>query len=167
MASNHPASLQRRLFIGINPTGILYSDRGYDYRPIAFMPWSTLELQVFSDCPDQAMVRLARQHASAFEDRVGEIETISASGQTVVLGEEKAPKRRYQRMTQVIKALHAAINEPVPEKNTGLHFPHVAGFQVSRKPDGTSYRRYWANVPFLPKFSGTMEEFLNWAEKYL
>jgi len=78
-----------RLFIGVYPTGIVYADRSRekhgDYARCGFLPFSTLVLELKSDCP-KALRALIEKDAARLQARRGEQYQVSASGQTITLG---------------------------------------------------------------------------------
>jgi len=78
-----------RLFIGIFPGGIVYSDRHHekdgDYKRLAFLPYHELTLKLESDCP-AVMVGEIRQHAQTIINRRGQQFSVSTCNQTVTLG---------------------------------------------------------------------------------
>lgn len=75
------------LFIGIYPTGIVYADKRIekngDYKKIAFLPYDTLELEVY--CSSDLIQRI-QDDAQGMIKRKGERYPISTSGQCVILG---------------------------------------------------------------------------------
>ena len=76
------------LFIGVYPTGLTYADRSVlrngDYKPLAFLSFSTLELRFEKDCPAY-WKPIIQAHAANLKP--GQEYQVSASGQTVVLGD--------------------------------------------------------------------------------
>lgn len=78
-----------RLFIGIYPGGIVYSDRKReehgDYKRLAFLPYHSLALDVKVDCPADLRAEII-QHAAGVQARKGERFSISACGHTILLG---------------------------------------------------------------------------------
>ena len=78
-----------RLFSGVYPTGIVYADREMeehgDHKRLAFLSFSTLELDVKLDCPEDLRKRI-EDDASEMQSSRGENYQISTSGQTVKLG---------------------------------------------------------------------------------
>ena len=78
------------LFIGTFPAGVIYADRRNlrdgDYGKCAFLDYRTLTLRVEADCAADLRTRIERQAASLQAQR-GEQFAISASRQTVVLGD--------------------------------------------------------------------------------
>ena len=84
--------MRGRLFVGIFPTGIAYADREVevhgDYKRLAFLSFSTLALEVESDCPLD-LRRAIERDAAQIQSRCGESFEISACGQTVLLGQRK------------------------------------------------------------------------------
>lgn len=78
-----------RVFVGVFPTGIVYADRFVerdgDYRRLAFLPFSTLAIEVARDCPPALRAEIEAD-AARIQARRGEEYPISASGQTIVLG---------------------------------------------------------------------------------
>jgi hypothetical protein len=83
----------QRLFIGVYPTGIVYADRHVEtrgeYKRLAFMPYDTLDLRHESVLPDE-LIGPINSHAGAIRAKRGQRFTISASGQTVLLGSRAA-----------------------------------------------------------------------------
>lgn len=79
--------MNRRLFIGIFPTGISYADKYYeahgDYKRLAFLSYATLTLEIEPDCPEPLKQEI-EEHAKAFNQ--GDEFQISTSGQTITLG---------------------------------------------------------------------------------
>lgn len=83
-------SLSDRLFSGVYPTGIVYADRarsrGGDYERVAFLSFSTLELEVARGQEKSPLLPLVREDAARLQARRGQRYEVSASGQYVVLG---------------------------------------------------------------------------------
>lgn len=81
--------MNERLFSGCYPCGIVYADRHRekhgDYARLAFLPYSTLELEIEADCPAELRVRIEAD-AAHIQSRRGERFQVSSSGQTVMLG---------------------------------------------------------------------------------
>jgi len=77
------------LFRGVFPTGISYADRCHevngDYKKLAFLPFSTLELRFEKNCPEE-FKSLITTHAAEIQAKRGEEYQVSESGQTVLLG---------------------------------------------------------------------------------
>jgi len=88
----HATKKKDRLFIGVFPTGIRYADRSRerdgDYLKLAFLPFSTLELEWHeSEAKVPADLRAAiRADAKRVIAKRGQEYPVSASGQTVTLG---------------------------------------------------------------------------------
>lgn len=82
-------SMNDRLFIGVFATGISYADRMReehgDYAKLAFLPYDTLLLKVYENCPANLLAKIEASTAS-IQARRGERFQISSSGQTVMLG---------------------------------------------------------------------------------
>jgi len=81
-----------RLFSGVYPTGIVYADkareRDGDYLRVAFLPFSTLQLEwAPGSHPAELRAEIERDAAQVIAQR-GEQYPVSASGQTVKLGKE-------------------------------------------------------------------------------
>lgn len=78
-----------RLFIGVFPCGISYADRGAesagDFKRLAFLPFSTLELRFEKDCLD-GFKSLIVADAALLQARRGEEYQTTECGQTVRLG---------------------------------------------------------------------------------
>jgi hypothetical protein len=78
-----------RLFIGVFPCGISYADRKVeehgDYKRLAFLPYSSLELEWFKGCPESLRGRIIAD-AAKIQARRGEDFQISAVGQKIRLG---------------------------------------------------------------------------------
>jgi hypothetical protein len=86
-----PAS--ERLFMGVYPCGIVYSDRSReesgDYVKLAFLPYDTLNLELRPGVPDDLRA-LIEADASKMASKSGQQYQISSSGQTVLLGSKLA-----------------------------------------------------------------------------
>jgi len=82
---------EERIFAGIYPSGILYSDRrrvqNGDYKRLGFLSFSTLSLDLEKDCPED-LADWIREDARRLQARVGEPFRISTAGQEVILGSE-------------------------------------------------------------------------------
>ena len=78
-----------RLFICIYPGGIVYADRTVeeagDYKRLAFLPYSSLELEIKADCPTELAEQI-RTDAADIQARRGQQFQVSACNQTVMLG---------------------------------------------------------------------------------
>ena len=78
-----------RIFSGIYPCGIVYADRTVeeagDYKRLAFLPYSSLELEIKADCPPE-LAELIRANAATIQARRGQEFQVSACNQTVTLG---------------------------------------------------------------------------------
>lgn len=78
-----------RLFCGVFPGGLVFADRGRekngDYARLAFMPYSTLEVKIESDCP-KALVPLIQESVRGMQARRGEEFPLSTCGQSIILG---------------------------------------------------------------------------------
>lgn len=89
ISSPDTASLQKRLFTGVFPTGIIYADRARevagDYKRLAFLGFSTLELEIEKDCP-AGFRALICADAAELQAKKGQPYPISESGQYVTLG---------------------------------------------------------------------------------
>ena len=76
------------LFIGIFATGISYADKSKtehgDYKKIAFLTFSHLELTVYD--PFSGLLDTVKEDAKKIQSRVGEDYQTSSSGQTNELG---------------------------------------------------------------------------------
>lgn len=83
------AYIEDRLFIGIFPCGFSYADRHQekagDYKRLAFLPYSTLKLEVYQDCPD-CLLPFITEHATDIQSKKGQEQDLSTSGQTITLG---------------------------------------------------------------------------------
>ena len=80
---------RQRLFIGIYPAGVVYSDRNVvrngDYKRLAFLSYATLRLTIEPDC-SPAFAKLIREDAVYY--RKGEEMLVSTCGHRVILGTE-------------------------------------------------------------------------------
>lgn len=78
-----------RLFSGVYPCGIVYADKqrekGGDYARCAFLPFSSLVLQIERDCPKELRDQIIKD-AAAIQARKGQQFSVSSCGQSVVLG---------------------------------------------------------------------------------
>ncbi|MDR5727276.1 MAG: hypothetical protein RB191_07390 [Terriglobia bacterium] len=79
----------QRIFIGIYPAGIVYADRTVeidgDYARLAFLPYSTLELEFSRTCPAELKSEI-RDSAALIQAKRGQAFRISECGQSVMLG---------------------------------------------------------------------------------
>lgn len=79
-----------RLFSGIYPTGIVYSDRkrekGGDYLRLAFLPFGSLRLEWEPVTMPVELRAAIERDAAAIVAKRGELFQVSSSGQTVTLG---------------------------------------------------------------------------------
>ena len=80
---------ERRLFIGIYPGGVVYSDRWFerhhDYMRLAFLPYTTLRVEFQDDCPADLRAEI-EQHVREMNLQVGQQFQISSTGQSITLG---------------------------------------------------------------------------------
>jgi hypothetical protein len=81
-------SRAERLFIGVSATGLSYADRSReehgDYKKVAFLPFSTLQLKVYDT--KSPLLASVRADAARMQTRRGEQYVVSGTGQTVLLG---------------------------------------------------------------------------------
>lgn len=82
--------LKARIFAGVFSTGISYADRlteeHGDYKRLAFLPFSTLKLEIENDCSPELRSIIAAD-AAGIQARRGQTFQISSSGnQSVRLG---------------------------------------------------------------------------------
>jgi hypothetical protein len=82
-------SVNKRIFCGVFPCGISWSDRATeragDYKPLAFLPFSTLVVEFQPDCPTELRAEIEADAASIQAKRGQQFE-VSTCGQTVTLG---------------------------------------------------------------------------------
>lgn len=87
--SIEPRPVNERLFIGVFPAALSYADRkreeNNDYKRLAILPYSTLELEIEKDCPAELAEEI-KQHAATIQAKRGQHFQISSCGQTVILG---------------------------------------------------------------------------------
>ena len=80
----------KRLFIGVYPTGLIYSDREREehsnYKLLATLPFHSLQLTIEPECPNGLRSRI-EAHAATIQAMRGQQFQISTAGQTVRLGE--------------------------------------------------------------------------------
>lgn len=80
--------MKDHLFIGVFPCGLVYCDThievNRDYKKIAFLPYSTLVLEV--DDPKSVLMHEINDHAAKIAARCGQEFQVSHCGQTVMLG---------------------------------------------------------------------------------
>ncbi|MDG3444605.1 hypothetical protein [Nitrospirillum amazonense] len=80
---------RERLFCGVTSTGLIWADRSRekhgDYKRLAFMAFSTLELSFEKDC-GAAFRQLIGEDAAPIQARRGEPFEVSTAGQTITLG---------------------------------------------------------------------------------
>lgn len=100
MTKNDPIADDDRIFVALMPTGLWWTDRHNeehgDYAKLAFLPFSTLELEIFPRCPKELQARI-RSEASNVQARRGEPYQISTAGQTVILGYGIAPTQGTEK----------------------------------------------------------------------
>ena len=82
---------KERLFIGIYPCGISYSDRSVeehgDYKKLAFLPYRELVLEWYAKrCHPELAVEIKR-HADSIIAHRGQFFQTSTCGQGVILGQ--------------------------------------------------------------------------------
>lgn len=81
--------MQSRIFSCVYPTGIVYADRqrqkSGDYARLAFLSFSTLELEFSTDCPRELVAQI-EDDAERLQMRAGQDFQVSCSGQTITLG---------------------------------------------------------------------------------
>jgi hypothetical protein len=84
-----PLTLAERIFSGVYPCGIVYADRqnekSGDYKRLAFLSYSTLELDLEADCPFELQLIIVND-AKRIQSMKGQPFEISTCGQTVTLG---------------------------------------------------------------------------------
>lgn len=84
-----PLTLAERIFSGIYPCGIVYADKqkekAGDYKRLAFLSYSTLELDLETDCPFDLQLIILND-AKRIQGLKGQPFQISTCGQTVTLG---------------------------------------------------------------------------------
>lgn len=82
------SAVEERLFVGVYPCGLSYCDRAVekdgDWKKIAFLPYRTLELEVYA--PQSPLLAAIHVDARAMQARRGQEFQVSSSGQTVLLG---------------------------------------------------------------------------------
>lgn len=87
-------SASDRLFMGVYPCGIVYSDRSReeagDYVKLGFLPYDTLSLELRPGVPEDLRA-LIEADAAKMAARAGQHFQISSSGQTVMLGSKLTP----------------------------------------------------------------------------
>lgn len=97
-----------RLFIGVYPAGIVYADRATtvdgDYARIAFLPYSTLQLEWSKGQFPPELCRQIVEHAATIAARRGQPFEVSSSGQTVVLGNPADLTAKGERMYKHVLA---------------------------------------------------------------
>ena len=81
--------LETRLWCGCYPTGWVWCDQAIerrgDYRRLAYMAYSRLELELEPDCPEKWKPLLASE-AAKLQARRGQAYPVTTCGQTVTLG---------------------------------------------------------------------------------
>lgn len=86
-----------RIFMGVYPCGIVYADRQReehgDYKKLAFLSYSTLELDIQPDCPEE-LIEEIKADAKTIQDRKGEKFRTAQTGESayVILGEDTRVK---------------------------------------------------------------------------
>ena len=86
----HKLNVKDRIFSGIYPTGVSYADRWKekdgDYKRLAFLSFSSLELKIETDCPQDLRAQI-KEDAAKIQAQRGQQFRISQAGQTITLGE--------------------------------------------------------------------------------
>lgn len=81
--------IEERLFVGTYPCGLVYADRATeehgDYKRLALLNYSTLELSFQTNCPDFFKADIL-DDAQRLQSQKGHEYQISSSGQTITLG---------------------------------------------------------------------------------
>ena len=79
-----------RLFIGVYPGGVVYADRMTeehgDYKRLAFLSYSTLNLELNGECPTDLQERIIK-NADEIIKRKSQTYITSGTGQAVILGQ--------------------------------------------------------------------------------
>lgn len=108
-----------RLFIGTFPTGISYADRQRekdgDYMRIAFLPYSTLELEWSPGKHPPELRRLVELDAAQMAKRRGQEYQVSTAGQTVTLGRGHATKKSAAQLDREIAEALGRVPGDDPE----------------------------------------------------
>ena len=85
----HEGIVDPRFFVGQFSTGLGYADLSKevdgDYKKLAFLSFSTLELVVEKGCPPDLRVQI-EVHAKSLQDRRGERYPTSTSSGYIILG---------------------------------------------------------------------------------
>lgn len=84
-----------RLFIGVFPCGLSYSDRDVeengDYKRLGFLSYGTLKLEMEANVPPQ-LARLILESARRMQKQMGHLFRTSATGSEVILGGDIYPQ---------------------------------------------------------------------------
>jgi len=138
--------MQDRIFSGMYPTGIVWSDREViehnDYKRLAFLSYATLALDIESDCPDFLRDEIIAD-AKRFQDKKGEYIEYTRSGQKILLGYALCPEKHIyiavvsyhynipsMQHTRTIEI--EAYNSEEAEDTVRKMFPHITGIAVIR-----------------------------------
>ena len=82
-------SPEDRLFCGVYPTGLVYSDRSKevrgDYARLAYLNFQSLKLEIEKDCPPD-LRELIEKNAGEIQARRGEMFPLDECGHFVILG---------------------------------------------------------------------------------
>jgi hypothetical protein len=85
--------MNSRIFAGVYPTGVVYSDRRReedgDYARLAYLSFATLQLEFAKSCPKQLRAEIV-QDAAKIQARQGNAYQVSTCGQSVILGNAAA-----------------------------------------------------------------------------
>jgi len=138
--------MQDRIFSGMYPTGIVWSDREVieynDYKRLAFLSYATLTLDIESDCPDFLRNEIIAD-AKRFQDKKGEyIEYMS--GQKILLGYALYPEKYIYNVKvsyyynissmQHTKTIEVeAYGSEEAEDTVRKMFPHIINIEVIKK----------------------------------
>jgi hypothetical protein len=109
------------LFAGVFPCGISYANRHIevngDYKRLGFLCFSTLELEVEKDCPPELAERI-RRDAATLQARKGETYSVSACGQTALLGERLIrDAEKAERETRIKARQNSAASQNFASPN--------------------------------------------------
>ena len=78
-----------RIIVDVFRTGLSYADRGVrvsgDYKRVAFLSFSTLDLTIEQDCPDHLRAEI-QSNAARLQTRRGELYTVPGFDHVVELG---------------------------------------------------------------------------------
>lgn len=159
-----PLTIPENLFVGAYPTGWVYADKkvakNHDYKTVAFLPFDTLELDLYKDCPAD-LAKYIKQDARALQMRIGEEFQITTSGQTILLGSA------FASFDEILRSRKNFVNDQIAQFGTVSEFVSNRAYNYSLgtiKAYQFRYRQVWL-VNVQPSLSGHLGQKRWYGEK--